>query len=159
MNLLKQAHIRNWLLIVLLIPAVDQITKWLVITNFGYNQKFAVMPGLNFNLSYNQGAAFGLLNDAGGWQRWLFIGIAIVVSTVIYTWSVKLPKHKVLERVALACILGGAIGNLYDRIRYGYVIDFIDLYIANWHWYTFNIADIGICVGAVLFVLSSIKQK
>lgn len=159
MNLLNKSQIRNWLLIVILILIVDQITKCLIITNFAIGQKYNLFPGINFSLAFNEGAAFGLLDDAGGWQRWLFVGIAVVVSAVIYLWSIKLPNNRILERVALACILGGALGNLYDRIRYGYVIDFIDFYIGTWHWYTFNIADIAICVGAGLLILSSFNNK
>ncbi|HSX19714.1 MAG TPA: signal peptidase II, partial [Gammaproteobacteria bacterium] len=113
---------------------------------------------LNLHLAYNKGAAFGVLESAGGWQRWAFIAVAIITSAVILLWGKKLGKKHKLETLALSLILGGAWGNLIDRIRVGYVIDYIDFYIGNWHWYTFNVADIAICVGAVLLVLLSFKK-
>ena len=110
-----------------------------------------------FNLVYvrNTGAAFSFLSDAGGWQRWLFAGLAFIISGVLIAWISKLKKQEVLLAVSLSLVLGGAIGNLIDRVAYGYVIDFVDLYYYSWHWPAFNVADAAICVGVFLMVLES----
>ncbi len=148
---------RTCLTIALLVFVLDQITKFLLVTAIGYRQ-IAVMPYINFVLAYNKGAAFGILSSAGGWQRWIFIGIATLISIVIFFWSRRLSKRDNLENIGLGLILGGAWGNLLDRIRLGYVLDFIDFYIGDWHWYTFNVADIAICVGAFLLVVVMFRR-
>jgi len=101
----------------------------------------------------NYGAAFSFLSDAGGWQRWFFAILSTVVSAVIAVWIFRLPKVKWIESLALALILGGALGNLYDRVILGYVIDFLDFHWSGWHFPAFNIADSGITVGAILLIL------
>lgn len=141
----------------LLIFAIDQITKLLVIALM-HSNSVPIMPFLNFTLGYNKGAAFGILDAASGWQRWFFIAIAVFISIIIIIWSKKLSKYDVWEKIALGLVLGGAWGNLLDRIRLGHVVDFIDFYIKNWHWYTFNVADIAICIGAVLLAVYGLRK-
>lgn len=136
------------------ILVLDQISKWYLM-HTPKLKRVALMPHLNFHLAYNKGAAFGVLGSASGWQRWVFIAIALVISVMIFLWSKKLGKKDKWELIALGLILGGAWGNLLDRIRLGYVIDFIDFYVGTWHWYTFNIADVGICCGAAILILQS----
>jgi signal peptidase II len=142
----------------ILIFAIDQITKLLVVAMLHTNS-VAIVPYLNFTIGYNKGAAFGILDAASGWQRWFFIAIAITISIIIILWSKRLTKRDKYEKVALGLVLGGAWGNLLDRIRLGHVVDFIDFYIGNWHWYTFNVADIAICVGAVLLAFYSLRKS
>ncbi len=119
------------------------------------SQPVKFLPFLNINLGHNPGAAFGLLASSDGWQRWLFIGVAVFISVVILVWSTRLRKKDWLEAMAIGMILGGAWGNMLDRLLQGTVTDFIDFYIGNWHWYMFNIADVGICAGAFLLILGA----
>ncbi len=137
---------------------LDQITKTLATANLQLWQPVEVMPYFNLMLAHNPGAAFSFLADAGGWQRWFFTTIAFVVSIAIVIWIKKLkPEEKVLG-IALAFILGGAVGNLIDRVRFGYVVDFIDIYVGTAHWPAFNIADSSIFIGAGIMIYSSFKQ-
>ena len=154
--------VRKWhfISVVLLIIILDQISKYLILINLQLHEVVALFPGLNLALTYNNGAAFGILHSAGGWQRWFFIGLTFAICSVIIIWHRKLAVTDRLEACALAFILGGALGNLGDRLQYGFVVDFIDFYIANWHWYTFNIADSAICLGALLlFVVILSKER
>ena len=150
---------RHWLGLALIVVVLDQLTKtcashWLI-----YGQQNAVMPGLNFTLAHNTGAAFSLLSEASGWQRWFFAGIAFVVSVVITLWLRQVGDDEWWLPTALSLILGGAIGNFVDRLAFGYVIDFIQVYYETWYWPAFNIADSTICVGAVMLILSGWKQQ
>jgi signal peptidase II len=122
-------------------------------------QTIEVIPYFNFTLAYNYGAAFSFLADAGGWQRWFFTGLAAIFSAVIFVWITRLKSTAKLEVISLSLILGGAIGNLIDRLIFGYVIDFLDVYYQSYHWPAFNIADSAICIGAVLLILDSFKKK
>lgn len=140
----------------LVIVLLDQITKILVVHTSSLSY-MKLLPHLNLHLAYNRGAAFGLLDNAT-WARWLFVGVATIISFAIVIWSSHIPKKHKLELFALGLILGGALGNLFDRIRLGYVVDFIDFYIGNWHFYTFNIADIGVCIGAVILALYTVVR-
>jgi signal peptidase II len=118
-----------------------------------------VVPYFNFTLAYNYGAAFSFLADAGGWQRWFFTGLAAIFSVVMFVWITRLKSSAKLEAISLSLSLGGAIGNLVDRLIFGYVIDFLDVYYQSYHWPAFNIADSAICIGAVLLILDSFKKK
>jgi len=111
---------------------------------------------LCFSLSYNTGAAFSFLGGAGGWQRWFFVGLAALVSIIIYSWLKKLDRSQAWLASALALILGGAIGNVIDRIYHGYVIDFIQWYYASYYWPSFNIADAAICIGAAILIIDGL---
>ena len=110
----------------------------------------SVLPFFNFTLTHNPGAAFSFLSNAGGWQRWLFIGLTIVISVILIHWLRNVPRGETRLSVALTLVLGGALGNLWDRLTLGAVIDFIDLHYHGWHWPTFNVADSAITIGAIL---------
>lgn len=140
-----------------LVIGCDQWTKWLVEANLVPHQPVVVAPLINLTLTYNTGAAFSLLSQASGWQRWFFAGIAVIVSIVIVYWLRRMPVEERLTTSSLAMILGGALANAYDRVMLGHVIDFIDVYINNWHWPAFNVADSAISVGAVLLIIDSMR--
>jgi len=142
-----------------LVLVFDQISKYIANTSMSLYQTIEVMPYFNFTLAYNYGAAFSFLADAGGWQRWFFTGLAAIFSVVIFVWITRLKSSAKLEAISLSLILGGAIGNLIDRLIFGYVIDFLDVYYQSYHWPAFNIADSAICIGAVLLILDSFKKK
>ncbi len=152
----------GWLWLAAVVVAVDQLTKWMAEANLEMGEPFAVIPHLNMTLAYNTGAAFSFLSDLGGIQRWLFAILAIVVSVFIVNWLRKLKKTQIWAAVGLSLVLGGAIGNLIDRLLYGKVIDFIDVYfdipfvMDNYHFAIFNVADIAITCGAVLLVFLSL---
>ncbi len=148
-----------WLWLSLFIVVIDQLSKYWVLTTLSFEIPKTLCPGLNLTLTYNVGAAFSLFSWGDGWQRWLFMLIAIIVSLILIIWLVRLSKQQVRLASGLALILGGAVGNLIDRIYYGYVIDFIDFHIGQWHWYTFNIADTAITIGAGLLILDIILNK
>ena len=118
----------KWLWVSGLVIAVDQLTKYIAEATLQFHVPVEVMPSFNWFLAYNTGAAFSFLADAGGWQRWFFVGLAIVVSLVIITWLKALPAGRNREAVALSMIMGGAIGNVIDRLLHGHVIDFIQWY-------------------------------
>lgn len=148
----------KWLWLSLFVFVADQVTKIIASSKLEMFQSVEVMPSLNFILAHNTGAAFSFLSDAGGWQRWFFSILAAVVSVFIVFWVKKLKPHEKPEAIALSLILGGAVGNLIDRLRLGHVVDFIDVYIGSSHWPAFNIADSAIMVGAILLVVLSFRS-
>ena len=134
------------------VVGLDQFTKYLSTQYLTVVDLIQVLPGFDLALSHNTGAAFGFLANAAGWQRWFFIGLALVMSSIIYVWLGRLsPKNK-QEAFGLSLILGGALGNVVDRIIHGYVTDFIVLYYKNWQWPAFNLADSAICLGVFLLI-------
>ncbi len=133
---------------------LDQLSKFGVLHYLKPGQSMAIFPGLNFYLAYNPGIAFSLFNQKTGWMPLFLIALITGISLFVTIWLARTPRHDRMTGIALAMILGGAIGNLLDRINYGHVIDFIDVYIGSWHWYTFNLADSFITVGAGILVLS-----
>ena len=141
----------------MLIIILDQVTKSVAVQWLTLNQAQPVLPGFNLTLVHNPGAAFSFLRDAGGWQRYFFIVLTTVISVVLLVWLARLPPGRALLAGALALVLGGAAGNLWDRLQYGYVIDFIQVYYDKWHWPVFNIADSAITVGAALLILDALK--
>ncbi|MCC5792851.1 MAG: lipoprotein signal peptidase [Legionellaceae bacterium] len=147
-----------WFMLSLLVIAGDQLTKYLAVSALLPYQPVPVMPMLNWTLAYNTGAAFSFLNGAGGWQHWFFLGFSSVMSVILAVWLLRLPRQDKLMACSLSLILGGAVGNLIDRLHYGYVIDFIDMYYKHYHWPIFNIADSAICIGAVLLLIESLKK-
>lgn len=149
----------KWLWITLLVVVLDQVTKSVAVSDLVLFQPVEVFPGFNFTLMYNKGAAFSFLSDASGWQRWFFTVISIGVSIGILVWLKRLPTDHRLMAISLTFILGGAIGNLWDRVQLGYVVDFIDVYYADYHWPAFNIADSSIFVGAGLLILDSLRSS
>lgn len=146
-----------WLWLSALVIVVDQVTKRVIDSAMQLHQTIELIPYFQLTYMRNQGAAFSFLSGAGGWQRWFFIGLAIVASVFIFVWLRKLDPSRRREAVAWALVLGGALGNLIDRILYGYVIDFLDVYVGDWHWPAFNVADSAITVGVALLLLDSFK--
>ncbi|PAU87558.1 signal peptidase II [Pseudomonas sp. WN033] len=143
-----------WLWLSALVIVLDLSTKWLADSTLQMYQQVPVIPGLfSFTLAYNPGAAFSFLADSGGWQRWFFIAVAVGVSVLLVIWLARLAREKWLEAMALALILGGALGNLYDRVVHGHVVDFILVHWQqSWFFPAFNIADSAITIGAVLLI-------
>jgi signal peptidase II len=142
-----------WLLLSLLVIALDQATKQAALTLLQPYVPHAVIPGfLNWTLAFNPGAAFSFLAGADGWQRWLFTALAIGVSAMLAFWLARTPRADWRNAAPLALIIGGALGNLIDRLRLGHVTDFIQVYYQDWSWPAFNIADSAISVGAVMLV-------
>jgi len=156
--MLKSLRLR-YLFVAIFIIVLDQLTKILSIHYLSEISSFPVFPGFSLSLSYNKGAAFGFLNDADGWQRWFFVGLAILVSVIIYLWLGKLSKNEKQEGFALSLILGGALGNLIDRFIYGHVIDFLLFYYKEWQFPNFNVADSAITIGVVLMIPVLFKKN
>ena len=146
----------KWLWLSLLVLILDQASKLAIDASMQLFESIPILPSFNLTYVHNTGAAFSFLSQAGGWQRWLFAGLAIIMSSIIAVWLLRLQKHETLMATALSLVLGGAIGNLIDRVAYGYVIDFLDVYYKSWHWPAFNIADSAICIGVGLMLLESI---
>lgn len=150
---------RKWLWLSLVVAVLDQVSKIWVQAVFQEGDSMAVTGFFNLVLVYNEGAAFSFLSDAGGWQRWFFVTLAVVISVVLYNWIGNLQRHERSTAAALALILGGAWGNLVDRLLFGKVTDFIDIYYAHWHWPAFNIADSAIFLGVVLMLLGLLQEE
>jgi signal peptidase II len=145
----------RFLWIVVLVGIADQLTKYFALLHLR-NTDVPLAPFLKLSLAFNTGAAFSFLSDAGGWQNLFFVGIAFVVSVIILFMIRRLGANDTQVAVSLMLVLGGAVGNVIDRVRFGYVVDFIDVYYRAWHWPTFNIADSAITIGAVLLVLDAL---
>ena len=154
---LFQFHPHNLVWVGLSIVAIilDQWTKWIATEHLIYGQQNPVLPFLNWTLLHNYGAAFSFLSDAGGWQRYFFTGLAGVVSIIFLFWLMRMPKKMMVLPVAIALILGGAVGNLIDRVSLGYVVDFIHFYYNNSHFPAFNIADSAITLGTILLLIDT----
>jgi len=145
-----------WYSLALLIIVLDQVTKGMAEQYLEYGRPVVLTSWFNLTLQYNPGAAFSFLSDAGGWQRYFFSGIAVVISAVLVVWLYRLPTSQRLLPLSLALILGGAIGNLWDRVALGHVVDFISVHYGGYFFPAFNIADSAISVGAVLMILDSV---
>ena len=148
-----------WFLLSLIIVVLDQWTKFLAQTYLFPHQPKPLFYMANFTLAYNTGAAFSFLDQAGNWHNWFFLGFSILMTLVLTFWLLVLPKTAKLNLLALSLLLGGAAGNLIDRITLGMVVDFIDLYYKSYHWPIFNIADASICLGAFFLLLGLHKQE
>jgi len=145
-----------WLGVTVLVVLLDWQTKQWVSEALVLYRPREVFSWLNITLAHNYGAAFSFLSDAGGWQRWFFIVLASLVSLVLLIWLIRLPRAEWLTALGLALILGGAIGNLVDRIQLGYVVDFVDVYYKGWHFPAFNVADSAITCGVILLLLDAL---
>jgi signal peptidase II len=152
---MRDFNMLKWLWLSLLAIILDQASKLAIAGSMHLYQSIQIMPYFNLTYVHNTGAAFSFLSDAGGWQRWFFAGLALLISVVIAVWLARLKQHETLLAIALALVLGGAIGNLIDRLAYGYVIDFLDVYYQTWHWPAFNIADSAITLGVILMLVDS----
>lgn len=139
------------------IVVLDQWTKHLASFELSYRVPVELTSWFDLTLAHNTGAAFSFLAGAGGWQRWFFTAVAAAVSVVLIVWLSRLSRHRVPLAVALGLVLGGGLGNLYDRVALGYVVDFISIHYQQWYWPAFNIADSAITVGAVVLVLDSFR--
>ena len=161
-DIMRNFSMLKWLGLSLFAILLDQGTKLAIDSSMKLYQSIPVLPFFKLTYVHNTGAAFSFLSEAGGWQRWFFAGLALAISCVIAVWLARLKQHETLLAVALALVLGGAIGNLIDRLAYGYVIDFLDVYYQTWHWPAFNIADSAITLGVILMLLESfglVKSK
>ncbi len=142
-----------WFLLVVMLVAIDQASKyWASMDLIPYHPE-SVIPMLNWTLAYNTGAAFSFLSGAGDWHRWFFAGFSLIMSSVLVICLIRTANTLRLQLLALSLILGGAVGNLIDRLFFGYVVDFIDVYYKHHHWPVFNIADSAICLGAFLLFI------
>ena len=163
MDMTKERHesMLKWIWISIVVVLLDQLSKWMAVANLEERIPEAIIPHLNFNLAYNEGAAFSFLGDQNGWQRWLLVTLSFTASACIVYWLRKLENKERWTAISLAFYLGGALGNGIDRLISGRVTDFIDFYInldlfflSNGHFAIFNIADIAIAIGAVLLIAS-----
>ena len=145
-----------WLLLSVLIVVLDLWTKSIASESLTLYRPQELTSWLNLALAHNSGAAFSFLSDAGGWQRWFLGGLAAVVTVVLIVWLFRLQAKEKLTAAALGLIIGGAIGNLADRVMHGYVVDFIDVHYQAWHWPAFNVADSAITCGVILLLIDSL---
>lgn len=143
----------RWLWLALIVLVLDLGSKQWVMAHFYLGESVPLVPFFNLTYAHNPGAAFSFLADKGGWQRWFFAAIALIISVVLIVMMYRSSAKQRLNNAAYALIIGGALGNLFDRMVHGVVIDFIDFYVNDWHWPVFNLADTAICIGAVIIVL------
>ncbi len=147
-----------WLCLSALVVIGDQVTKYIADEYLSYGIPVKILPYFDLTLAYNTGAAFSFLADAGGWQRWFFSLVAVVVSLVLVYLLKQMQRHEVWSAIALALVLGGAVGNLYDRVVQGYVIDFISVHYRQYYFPAFNVADSAITVGAIMWIIDTFRQ-
>jgi signal peptidase II len=148
---------RPYFLVSLAIVLADQITKWIVLGRLGPLDRLEITPFFNLVLAFNKGAAFSFLAGAGGWQTPLLVAFALTAAVVVSVLLLRSPGRR-LFCAGLALILGGAVGNVIDRLRFGHVVDFLDLHAGGWHWPAFNVADSAITVGAALLILDGFRH-
>lgn len=148
----------RWLWVTFAVVVLDLITKNMADYYLTRLSSYTVAPFLNFVLVYNTGSAFGFLSNQNGWQLWFLVGIAVVVAIGILTWLWRSNGKHTFTALALSLILGGAIGNMFDRIVEGYVVDFLDFHYGSYHWPAFNIADAAICIGVLFMILSAFRK-
>ena len=153
----KSAGLTLWLGIAMIIVLLDQLSKITLSRMMVFGQSDTVTSFFNLVMVYNRGAAFSFLADQPGWQRYFFAGVSLLASLLII-WMLKRHSGQRLFCWAMTLILGGALGNLIDRIAYGYVIDFLDFHVGGFHWPAFNVADSAISLGAVLFILDELRR-
>ena len=154
----KQGSAIIWLWLAVLVFVLDIATKQIAEAFLNYGEPVYLLPVLDFTLLYNRGAAFSFLANEGGWQRWFFTAISLVVSIVLIVWLKKLPRTQLWLPIALALILGGALGNLFDRVMFGHVIDFISVHWDKSYFPAFNIADSAITVGAIMMAIDVVLE-
>ncbi len=142
-----------WLWIAILILVIDRYSKLWIVDHLTFQEPLRILPFFNLTLAFNTGAAFSFLHSASGWQNWFLGGLAIIISILVLYWLAKSPARAGWMNIALCLILGGALGNAWDRMLYGYVIDFLSFHLGDWHFAIFNLADSAICVGAFMVFL------
>ena len=148
----------RWLWLSALVVALDQGTKWMAEAALDPYLPVPLVPSFNLTLMYNEGAAFSFLAGAGGWQRWFFAGLAALVAIVLGVWLHRLKATERVTAIGIALVIGGAVGNLIDRLLTGRVVDFIDVYYAGWHWPAFNLADSAISLGVALLLIATLRE-
>ena len=146
----------QWLWLSLAIVVLDLGSKFLASSMLSYNLPVSLLPIFDLRLLHNTGAAFSFLASEAGWQRWLFVAIAVVVSGLIVHWLRQTAPQQSIQAFGYAAILGGALGNLFDRIVHGYVVDFLSFHYAGWYFPAFNIADVGITLGAIALIIDAL---
>ena len=156
---LQRTHPAAWLWLSLFVIAFDQATKFLVNRFLELYDRVEVLPVLDFTLLHNTGAAFSMLANASGWQRTFFIALGLVVSIALVVWMWRLPRGEKMLPLALSLIVGGALGNVIDRVAHGYVIDFIHVHWGASYFPAFNIADSAITIGAALLILDAFRER
>ena len=147
----------RWLWLSAAVVALDQLSKWLASTLLVFHEPLPLVPFVNLTLTHNTGAAFSFLSEAGGWQRWFFAAVAAGVSVAVVLWMRRVPRGEWWVSAALALVLGGAIGNLGDRLVLGYVVDFLDVFYGRWHWPAFNLADSAITLGVAVLLVDALR--
>ena len=158
-SLLNPGYALRWYLLALAVIVLDQYTKGLATAALDYGRPQPVFSWFNLTLQHNTGAAFSFLSDAGGWQRYFFSVVAVVISIALAVWLLTLSSGQWLLALSLGLILGGALGNLWDRLAHGYVVDFISVHYGGWYFPAFNIADSAISVGAACLLLDSFLAR
>ncbi len=153
----KNSTALTWLWLSAVVIVADQITKYLASTYLHLYDPVAIGPGFNLTLVHNTGVAFSFMSDGSDWTRWFLVTLAVAAGVAIVIWLTRLPAGQTLASAALALILGGAAGNVWDRIQFGYVVDFVDVYYGAWHWPAFNVADSAITFGAVLLIIDTLR--
>lgn len=153
----RNTGLTQWLGVAAIIVLIDQLSKLTMSRLLSYGQSEYITSFFNLVMVYNPGAAFSFLADSGGWQRWFFSVLALSVSIFI-VWMLSRNGNQRMFCWSLSLILGGAVGNLIDRLAYGHVIDFLDFHIGSWHWPAFNVADAAITIGAGLFILDELRR-
>lgn len=156
MHYFDKKKIFPWLLLSVGIVIIDQWSKYLITTELHLHQIIELLPVFNLTLAYNRGAAFSFLASASGWQRWFFIILTLSVSVILILWLYRVRRSIIWERLGIALILGGAWGNLIDRVLLGHVVDFIQVHWQNWYFPAFNVADSAITIGAGLLILDNL---
>jgi signal peptidase II len=149
-----------WIWLSALVVALDQLTKWLIVNHFALFEILPMGPVLDITRLHNEGAAFSLLAQAGGWQRWFFVGLATVIGVAIVWWLYTLPaRGQPWLVIGLALILGGAVGNAYDRLMHGHVVDFLHFHWNLAYFPAFNVADIAITTGAIMLIIDALMHS
>ncbi len=150
----------RWLWLSALIVALDQWTKWLVVSHFALYERLDILPVFSLTRLHNTGAAFSFLSDAGGWQRWFFISLGVAVTILVVVWLIRLPRRgKAWLAASLSLVVGGAVGNIIDRLMHGYVVDFLSVHYDRWFFPAFNVADSAITVGAAILLIESFLSR
>jgi len=162
---MPKAPLKGWLWLSVLVLILDQASKWLVLLALEPFESVALLPGLHLTLMFNTGAAFSLLAEAGGWQRWLFVALALGVSAALTVWLLRLPRGEHWLALGLALLIGGALGNLIDRMLFGHVVDFIQVWLSFIPlalfnpWPAFNIADSAITAGVIILLIAGWRER
>jgi len=149
----------KWLWLSVVVVVLDRLSKGIASEWLSLHEPWVLTGYFNLTLMHNTGAAFSFLHQAGGWQRWFFATLAVAISAILILWLRRLPRGQRWLACALALIIGGALGNLWDRLLLGYVVDFIQVHYRHWYWPAFNIADSAISIGAAMLIIDSLRGR